>query len=692
MKTRSEKPKVAATKRRPLFKGQNGGCEAEVSTDTAYAYLSAIIRDLQNLYPGKYGQRHYTRDLDTLKRRIDAEGKTFVLVTLPTIGSYLLKLTVDKNASLPSLKKRKGTDYPVWLNRLFCLAFEDDDTTVRAKCFQTIYCIAVAFKKLRGSYEMSLRINTWSSFLQCDDEIKDIDIFSSERYPIMECARAYFYAFAKNLDTENLSRFRPGPGSTNTRRRKSERFRPFRIFEQIDRCFPVDEYFYSHPWDIVEQSAWFTRIYNERRKYTTARFKTVPKYVGKPRGICIEENEMQVMQQGLRDALYDHIERYYSPYINLRRQDINANLALKSSLDGKYSTIDFSEASNRVARDIVSWLSQDNKLLHDQLMALSTRYVVCEDDCDLQRKLRDLGLNLSKRVNMYAPMGSALCFPVMTLVHRCLIEGILRVHVPNYNLDSNGLYDIYVYGDDILVRTEYTPLVIEKLALFGMKINAEKSYWTGSFRESCGIHAYNGMDVTPVYLKYTKDTSKANDSYESLLQNFYDLRKSGFRSAAQTIRNWIVEMFPKTDALTQPDSRIAGFCDLDAKRTADDIKQRCRSKWDRNLQCYTYRPLVREVKDDTAEIADDSDAYLRWLWQHTPNPGKAGLNYDHRASDSHVVKAFRRVAVPESHLIPLCPTFKEPVLGVTTPLLSRRRLGMYTALGCSPRTCAHMWN
>lgn len=68
--------------------------------------------------------------------------------------------------------------------------------------------------------------------------------------------------------------------------------------------------------------------------------------------------------------------------------------------------------------------------------------------------------------------------------------------------DVNKFQPLRVFGDDILCDFRITQDVIDTLAKLGFTVNSEKSF-TGShaFRESCGVYAWNGEDVTPLRFK-----------------------------------------------------------------------------------------------------------------------------------------------------------------------------------------------
>jgi hypothetical protein len=69
---------------------------------------------------------------------------------------------------------------------------------------------------------------------------------------------------------------------------------------------------------------------------------------------------------------------------------------------------------------------------------------------------------------------------------------------------------VFVYGDDLIVPSDEAPLICTTLAQFGFKVNAHKSFWNGKFRESCGMDAYDGNDVTPTYARQLLPADRAD--------------------------------------------------------------------------------------------------------------------------------------------------------------------------------------
>jgi hypothetical protein len=104
----------------------------------------------------------------------------------------------------------------------------------------------------------------------------------------------------------------------------------------------------------------------------------------------------------------------------------------------------------------------------------------------------------------FASMGSALCFPVEAMYfYTICVVALLKENGLPVSLDNiyHVSRDVYVYGDDILVPTKHATVVLDYLQRYNCKVNNAKTFYSGKFRESCGVDAYNGRVVTPLYLR-----------------------------------------------------------------------------------------------------------------------------------------------------------------------------------------------
>jgi hypothetical protein len=192
--------------------------------------------------------------------------------------------------------------------------------------------------------------------------------------------------------------------------------------------------------------------------------------------------------------------------------------------------------------------------------------------------------NIIGQMNCYAPMGNATTFPVQSLVFWSICVAALQ---------RRGLHQpgaVFVFGDDIIVRSECAEIVIDALESFGLLVNRSKSFWRGAFRESCGVDAFNGVDVTPVRWKTTIDAEHMT-GLQSLSDIAMRLRIAGYEEAAvstyQTLRKRLLNRCGKQLFLTNNMSHggIAEFSRNDTAVWRDAF-------WHRSYQWY-HSPVWR---------------------------------------------------------------------------------------------------
>jgi hypothetical protein len=220
----------------------------------------------------------------------------------------------------------------------------------------------------------------------------------------------------------------------------------------------------------------------------------VPKDSRGPRLISCEPVDFQWVQQGLGRAIVELVEHHGSTmdHVFFTHQVPNRNGAVIGSITGGYATMDLNEASDRVSLELVRLLFPPH--ICEYLEACRSSSTVLPDGSEIT-------------LRKFAPMGSCLCFPIMALS----IWAILTAAAPDaYTKDR-----IYVYGDDVIVPTAYAEDAMEQLESFGLKINRDKSCISGLYRESCGMDAFKGYDVTPVRIRTVWSSSQSPDSYVS---------------------------------------------------------------------------------------------------------------------------------------------------------------------------------
>jgi hypothetical protein len=147
-----------------------------------------------------------------------------------------------------------------------------------------------------------------------------------------------------------------------------------------------------------------------------------------------------------------------------------------------------SDASDSVANWLVEALFEDFPLFSEAVEATRTRRV-------------QLPSGEVHTLQKFASMGSALTFPIEAMVFTAIaIAGVLKHQnqCPSWKAIKALQGSVRVYGDDIIVPTDYAETVIDWLWTFGFKVNQHKSFWTGEFRESCGKEYWRGHDVSVV--------------------------------------------------------------------------------------------------------------------------------------------------------------------------------------------------
>jgi hypothetical protein len=197
---------------------------------------------------------------------------------------------------------------------------------------------------------------------------------------------------------------------------------------------------------------------------------------------------MQYAQQALMENFVEALEtdKTVSGMIGFTDQGPNQVMARVGSETGRLATIDLSEASDRVSNQHVR-----------QMLAYFPHLSEAVDACR-SRKADVPGYGVI-RLAKFASMGSALCFPMEAMVFLTVVMmGLQRKHNRRFTRKDIKSFasSVRVYGDDIIVPADCMESVILSLEEFSLKVNVDKSFGVGKFRESCGKEYYDGRDVS----------------------------------------------------------------------------------------------------------------------------------------------------------------------------------------------------
>lgn len=228
----------------------------------------------------------------------------------------------------------------------------------------------------------------------------------------------------------------------------------------------------------------------------------VPKDAWRARTITVESASMSFAQQWAREVLRTSV--HIGPLrgsvmdtlgVRERHFEIQAERAVQASRSGRLATVDLKDAS-----DTISWA---------QVWAVFPAWVCrtlhsCRSDLVEWRTPR--GERLQDEIRMYAGMGNATTYVVETLYFWAIITAIaekLRDSTP-----------VYVVGDDIICGTGTAshPMFRDYLVDCGITVNEGKTFARGTtFRESCGVAAFNGLRLSTLNRIAGYDTEQNAD-------------------------------------------------------------------------------------------------------------------------------------------------------------------------------------
>jgi hypothetical protein len=307
----------------------------------------------------------------------------------------------------------------------------------------------------------------------------------------------------------------------------------------------------------------------------------VPKSYKTFRTISMESSTLQYLQQGV----WKEIDRlvagdgYLKARIGFHDQDRNQLLAKEGSISRNYATIDLSAASDSVSYSLVKKLFRGTKLLRYLVTTRSSRTLLPDG------RLIDL--------KKFAPMGSALCFPIETIIFASICEFVTQEH---------GVFGKYsVFGDDIIVPTQCVEDLMLILETLGFTPNRSKSFYKADcwFRESCGAEYCDGFDVTPMRV------SRKYKSRERLVHQagLIEMSNTAYSKGFRYLRYFFLQKLRKSgwEALFSPTELLGdSYTNYHLQR-----------RWNSSLQKIEARATALVAK--TIEVEDESLRLRHWF-------------------------------------------------------------------------------
>lgn len=423
-----------------------------------------------------------------------------------------------------------------------------------------------------------------------------------------------------------------GPGAVAKPCHQWDKFDWDAVPDRTTDVFPLIDNYYMSTDDYISRGGPFLQT-----EESPARIIFVQKDSRGPRLISAEPKEYQFLQQGVMQQLVQIAETHWltRDSVFFTNQKPNQFAALVGSDErwgpGEgYATLDLKEASDRVSMELVRLLFPHH--VTEVLEAVRSLGTVYRGEYIPLRK--------------HAPMGSAVCFPVMALsvwalTTACrlvqLIESsqILGLNWVRFLRSQRGrvfLEEVHVYGDDVIIPPASAETVIYTLECFGLKVNRHKSYTRGLFRESCGVDAFKGQNVTPVRLRTNWDMSSDQERYCSYIDLVNGLCNNGYLIAADRMAGILMARYQGIPV--KSDLPFQGAPALHDRYTE---YRNLRTRVNRRLQCLEIR--VRAVVTPTVKVVKSGYIQLlRWFtegqrgyvppWDHTDRYGSNSEPFD----------------------------------------------------------------
>lgn len=598
--------------------------------------ILALFEDVRQAYPTL--GREIDRDIIRFRRSVERRGLHFLVVDLPAVGKHFDKCLANGEYIFDGHPLTKRTSakvrVPRFLRALYLLIFDEsgclrDSYDVEAILFvrQLLYvgkkadlhCGPRAVNdEVVAFYETDVSLpspeSVWDSDSASHADFSVYKGFSRSRV-YAERVRAgapedvpELLAALVCLDKVSLQvssalgrycyrdwRFRHGPGVVSTAPRYTNKYKWVQWSERLDAVFPIADCGYHN------YASWAGNVDELTSGEPEAKLIDVPKTFTKPRLIASEPGEHQWCQQNVWQYFCKRVQNsWISNFVRFNDQTRNQELCKRGSVDGSLVTLDLSAASDRVTCHAVGQMFRGTTDLLLALQASRTRRIRQKLSTEVPEVIE---------LRKFSTMGNACTFPVESLIFLSVaIAGCLasrRLQVTRENILTLS-EEVAVFGDDIIVPNDCRELVVSLLEVLHFKVNTDKSFWNGKFRESCGVDAFEGVEVTPTY--WRRPCTGNPESTVSACETRNSFQKKFFQNATRYLTSTIRMALPTVHV----DSGVFGLTSF--AKGSNDVKRR----WNTALQMEEAFVPVVVTKVAKAPIEDDSA--LLQFFSEQPDP------------------------------------------------------------------------
>jgi len=439
--------------------------------------------------------------------RIHHEGVSFLTVTLPALGRALDRGLKDGRFNLPSsFKHAFGTKkIPQIMGSLFRKIFSETGLLLKDACAFSVSCIRQVcyyFYKANIPCHPEKETQVLDTFIEDEKRLEGFNVFldvepllhnSRIQRIISEGQREIYRLFGHyDRNTKYDLKYTHGPGAVADASIDAKDVCPIpaSLEDYWGTCLTGGD-------ENLSQGSRQVAFANDSRfelKSRTSKVTLVPKDSRGPRLIAVEPTWLQYLQQGVRNWIYSTTEeKLHGKFVHFTDQSANRAAALFASHSGNLATLDLKRASDLICLSLVK-----------RLFALVPHLL--DDMLNCRSEFYSIDKKITGRYRKFAPMGSALCFPVLALTLYALSWGTW--------FEDGGSRDSFyvdIVGDDLITPKDFARSIIPVLNEVGLIINEDKSCIGTRFAESCGVDAFDGTDVTPLKV----DEVSCDDAYES---------------------------------------------------------------------------------------------------------------------------------------------------------------------------------
>jgi hypothetical protein len=440
-----------------------------------------------------------TSDINTVRRRFEHEGLSFLTIALPELGKSTQKWIDQGQVGINSSFSNGRGSLPLFLGGFFNRVFDrrsglllDDPST---DAIFAIRQLTLSFAKISLPCSNARTRKAMEGYIECEQDVRQFDknLSAEDITDFRNMSNLLFTEVFTQMDRDvHYGELLPkhGPGAVADKLTSNGKYKQSTWTSRLAKVFPLDKYLLPN-----------ARYYESLEKVTIlepgdeipVKVISVPKTLKTPRIIAIEPACTQYMQQALLRSFLVAYNRdeLLRGLIGFDDQVPNQDMARQGSLNQETATLDLSEASDRVSNQLV------RAMLH--------QWPNLQEAFDASRSRRaDVPGHGIIRLAKFASMGSALCFPVEAMVFTTIIFLGIQQSL-NRPLTKKDIYSflgsVRIYGDDLIVPRSHVLTIVQALEHFGARVGLDKSFWTGKFRESCGKEYFNGTDISIVRVR-----------------------------------------------------------------------------------------------------------------------------------------------------------------------------------------------